>query len=139
VECDAPGYVCNPIDKSCDQVCGSTLCTTNTVCNPRDNTCHCGTPDGTVCEKCGCVLFVVDGGPLAPGQDAGGAATYGRCIACDPCNGVTCPPLETCDVNNNGACECGGDPNANLPGTVCAANQSCVAPLDGGEPACEPN
>jgi hypothetical protein len=113
------------------------------VCSPSDGECHCGTADGPICgiNKCQeseCVVYVIDGGPLAPGEDAGGAPVYGECFPGDPCHCVTCPALEHCDVNNNGACECGGDSAENMPGVVCAANQTCVASLiDGGEPTCQ--
>ncbi len=64
---------------------------------------------------------------------------YGKCGLNDPCKNVTCPPFEACDVNNNGACECGGAPSENIPGVVCASGQSCVDPFDGGEPTCMQN
>ena len=75
-----------------------------------------------------------------PGEDAGGATVYGRCSSGgSPCHDVTCPPFETCDEDNNGACECGGAPDMNIPGTVCTADESCVAPFDGGAATCLPN
>jgi hypothetical protein len=142
VLCSAPGESCSPIDNSCGPTasCAITPCGPGTVCDAEDGLCHCVTKDGGLCPK-GCTLFIVDGGPLMPGEDAGGAAIYGVCDtgSGNPCHGVVCPPLETCDVNNNGACECGGDPADNIPGTVCTSNESCVAPLDGGAPTCAPN
>ena len=39
----------------------------------------------------------------------------GSAVSNDPCKGVTCPPFETCDVNNHGVCECGGAPMENIP------------------------
>jgi hypothetical protein len=143
VECSSPGESCSPIDNSCGPTasCAITPCgTSNTICNPNDSTCHCGTTDGPICNaKEVCILYVVDGGALAPYEDAGGATIYGQCGLNDPCKGVTCPPFETCDVNNHGACECGGAPDQNIPGTVCPANQSCVLAMDGGEPECMQN
>ena len=139
VLCSAPGESCSPIDNSCGPTasCAITPCPTNTVCNAQDTLCHCGSTSGTTCNKNeACVLYIVDGGPLAPFEDAGGALVYGRCLGNDPCKGVTCPPFETCDENNNGACECGGAPDMNIPGIVCASDESCVATSDGGAPEC---
>ena len=139
VLCSAPGESCSPIDNSCGPTasCAITPCPTNEVCNAQDSTCHCGTASGPDCGADGCVLFVVDGGPLAPGEDAGGAAIYGRCSSGgDPCHGVVCPPFEACDVNNGGACECGGAPDMNIPGAVCAADETCVDAFDGGTATC---
>jgi hypothetical protein len=83
-----------------------------------------------------CTLYIADGGPLAPFEDAGGAAVYGKCKNSDPCKNVLCPPFETCDENNNGTCECGGAPDQNIPGSICASDESCVDPFDGGMPSC---
>ena len=144
VLCSAPGESCSPIDNSCVPTatgCAITSCPTNYVCNPQDSTCHCGSESGPACKEGGnCILSFVDGGILMPGEDAGGAAVYGVCsYDNDPCHGVVCPPFEVCDENDNGACECGGAPEMNIPGTVCAADESCVDPSDGGAPTCTPN
>jgi hypothetical protein len=139
VLCSAPGESCSPIDNSCGPTasCAITPCPTNSVCNPQDGVCHCGSMMGVTCPKqATCVLWLFDGGPLAPGEDAGEAAVYGLCSTEDPCHGVICPPFEACDVSNNGACECGGAPDMNIPGTVCTSDQACVDPFDGGTPTC---
>ncbi len=142
VLCSSPSESCSPIDNSCGPTasCAVTPCPTNQLCSPLDTLCHCGSSDGKSCLKAEtCVLFVVDGGPLAPFEDAGGATVYGKCLGDDPCKNVTCPPFEVCDVNNGGACECGGAPAMNIPGQVCASDESCVLVWDGGEPACMSN
>jgi hypothetical protein len=150
VECSEPGNSCSPIDESCDPTasCAITPCAEpGTICDPSDpigSQCHCGTIGGPVCTKAGsCQLYLVDGGPLAPGEDAGGQAVYGQCKTNSPCYGVTCPPNEACDPNNfdpqtlMGLCECGGDPTNNLPGVVCGSSETCVA-LDDAGAVCQP-
>ncbi len=139
VLCSSPGESCSPLDNSCGPTasCAITPCPTNTVCNPADGTCHCGNKNGFTCPKdSACTLLAVDGGPLGPGEDGGGAPVYGVCSRGDPCEGVTCPPFEACDVNNGGTCECGGAPDLNMPGVVCTSDQACVNPFDGGTSTC---
>ncbi len=115
VECSLPSESCSPVDNSCGPTasCAITPCSvSNTICSPLDTLCHCGTTNGPTCANNEvCTLYIADGGPLAPFEDAGGASVYGVCKNGDPCKNVLCPPFETCDENNGtGSASAAGRP-----------------------------
>jgi hypothetical protein len=125
----AEPHPCTPCFGQCDP---------NEVCGPSDAQCHCGTLDGPICQGNSCRLFFADSGLqfFPDSGDPGNAAIVGQCGTSEPCYEVTCPPFEVCDPNNVdpgtglGRCECGD------PGSVCAANQTCVVLQDGDPGEC---
>ena len=125
------GYACDVNGGKCDASAKCTAAGPGETCDGKAAGDRCG--DGKVCDirlRCSLTLSGGDascegkyvGYPCDPSDNAMLCNPYGECLGGDP-------PLPGCDVLGVGA-DCGS-------GWVCDASLSCVAPLKGGDAACE--